>query len=85
MAEVVLYTTDGCLYCVLAKRLLARKEAPYREAHVPRSDPDAYDELTRLTGGLTFPQVVIDGEVVGGFAELQALDADGRLDAMLAG
>jgi len=33
----------------------------------------------RLTGMMTFPQVVIDGESLGGYQELVAADRAGRL------
>ena len=32
-----------------------------------------------MTGMMTFPQVVIDGESVGGYQELVAADRSGRL------
>ena len=32
----------------------------------------------------TFPQVAIDGETIGGFAELLAADREGRLPSLLA-
>jgi glutaredoxin-related protein len=33
---------------------------------------------------MSFPQVCIDGELLGGFAELQAAADSGRLDELLA-
>jgi len=32
---------------------------------------------------MTFPQVIIDGELVGGFTEVQAAAESGRLDELL--
>jgi deoxyribodipyrimidine photo-lyase len=40
--------------------------------------------LVAETGGYTFPQVIIDGTVVGGWDQLSALDQRGELDSMLA-
>ena len=42
-------------------------------------DPEGRAELVRLTGMMTFPQVVIDGEPLGGYQELVAADRAGRL------
>jgi glutaredoxin 3 len=78
-----LYTTEACPLCVGAKTLLARRGIAYEEINLAR-DPDGRQELARRTGMITFPQVVIDGEAIGGFQELRAADRDGRLKQLLA-
>lgn len=83
MPDVTLYTTDRCSRCVTAKALLARRGVSYSEINLTR-DPDGRAELTRRTGMITFPQIVIDGETIGGFDELVAADRDGRLRQLLA-
>ncbi len=83
MASVKLYTTEACPFCVGAKTLLARRGIAYEEINLTR-DPDSRDELARLTGMVTFPQIVIDGQPIGGFQELRAADRDGRLKQLLA-
>ena len=82
MAEVIVYTTEPCPYCSRAKGLLAAREVEYKEINLGR-DPDGRAELAAKTGLMTFPQIVIDGETVGGWTELQAADASGRLAALL--
>ena len=47
-------------------------------------DPDGRVELARRTGMMTFPQVIVDGELLGGFTEVQAAAESGRLDELLA-
>jgi glutaredoxin 3 len=47
-------------------------------------DADSRAELSSLTGMFTFPQIVVEGEPIGGFAELLAADRDGRLGDLLA-
>jgi glutaredoxin 3 len=83
MASVKLYTTEACPFCVGAKTLLARRGIAYEEINLAR-DPDSRDELARKTGMVTFPQIVIDGQPIGGFQELRAADRDGRLKQLLA-
>ena len=56
---------------------------PYEEINLAR-DPDGRAELSKITGLYTFPQIVIDGETLGGFRELQAADREGRLTELLA-
>jgi glutaredoxin 3 len=50
----------------------------YEEINLER-DPDGRAELARKTGMLSFPQILIDDELVGGFMELVAADRAGRL------
>ena len=83
MKPVTLYTTEACPFCTSAKKLLAKRKIDYTEINLAR-DPDGRAELTEKTGMFTFPQVVIDGESIGGFQELLAADRAGTLPALLA-
>lgn len=83
MAEVIIYTTTICPYCVRAKNLLKRKGVAYTEINLDRR-PELRGEMVRRAGGrMTVPQIFIDGEHVGGSDELHALDRAGRLDPRL--
>jgi glutaredoxin 3 len=83
MREITIFTTDHCSLCTSAKTLLERRGIAFEEVNLAR-DPDGRAELQRITGMLSFPQIVIDGESIGGFAELVAADRDGRLTELLA-
>jgi glutaredoxin 3 len=83
MRQVTLYTTDPCARCVTAKALLTRRGIGYEEINLAK-DPDGRAELARNTGMTTFPQIVIDGETLGGLDELVAADRAGRLKALVA-
>ena len=83
MAAVTMYTTRWCGYCVRAKALLDRKGVPYDEIRLDE-DPAFRQRLFELTGGWTVPQILIDGEPIGGYTELWRLDRAGLLDARLA-
>jgi glutaredoxin 3 len=83
MKHVVMYTTDFCGYCTSAKTLLQKRGIEYDEINLAR-DPDGRTELTRKTGMITFPQIMIDGEPIGGFRELLDADRSGRLKQLLA-
>ena len=78
MARVQLYTTAWCGYCVRAKALLDSRGIDYDEIDVA-DDPTLRADLVRRTGRRTVPQIFIDGEPIGGFEELAALDASTRL------
>jgi glutaredoxin 3 len=83
MKSVILYSTDRCSRCVSAKTLLQRRGIDYREINLAK-DPDGRAELARRTGMVTFPQIVIDDEPIGGFDQLLAADRAGRLTQLLA-
>ena len=80
--RVTIYTTEPCGFCRVAKALLEKRNVPYHETNLAK-DPSGRAELVRLTGMMTFPQVVIDGEVVGGYQELVQADRAGRLDDLV--
>ena len=78
LARVTVYTTEPCGYCRTAKTLLDRRGIPFEEINLSK-DADGRAELVALTGMMTFPQVMLDGEPIGGFQELAAADRAGRL------
>ena len=78
MRRMTVYTTDPCGYCRTAKALLAKRRIPYEEINLAR-DPEGRAELVRLTGMMTFPQVVIDDQPIGGYQELVTADKAGKL------
>ena len=83
MKTVILYTTDNCSKCAGAKMLLGKRDISYEEINLSR-DPDGRAKLAELTGMVTFPQIVIGDEPIGGFDQLLAADRAGRLSELLA-
>jgi glutaredoxin 3 len=83
MRSVTVYTTDHCSLCSSAKQLLEKRGIDYEEVNLAR-DADSRARLSSLTGMFTFPQIVIEGQVIGGFAELLAADREGRLGELRA-
>ena len=78
--SITVYTTDSCGFCLRAKALLQKRGLEYEEINLAR-DPATRIELAERTGMMTFPQVMIDGELIGGFDQLVAADRAGRLSA----
>jgi glutaredoxin 3 len=81
-AEVTVYTTQVCPYCIAAKRLLGQRGVAYREIDVS-NDPGKRAWLVEATGRRTVPQIFIAGEAIGGFDDLAALDKSGELSKKL--
>ncbi len=84
MADVEIYTRMMCGYSTAAKRLLDKKGVAYTEHDASFSPQLRQEMIAKANGRTTFPQIFIGGRHVGGNDDLQALEADGRLDAMLA-
>lgn len=82
MADVQIYLTTYCPYCVRAKALLNRKGVAFKEFDV-EDDAPKRKWLVEVTGQRTVPQIFIDGKSVGGCDDLHALDRSGELDRLL--
>ncbi len=82
--KITVYTKDHCPYCVRAKHLLARKGVAFEEINVEGRD-DLRAWLVEATGQRTVPQIFVDGRSLGGFSDIDALDRQGKLDAILRG
>ena len=83
MNQIMLYTTEPCSFCRQAKALLSQRGLTYDEINLAM-DADGRAELAKRTGMMTFPQVIIGDELVGGFTELVSAERSGRLAELLA-
>ena len=81
MARVEVYSTATCPYCVRAKRLLEARGIVYQEFDV-EIDAAVRASVMQRSGRRTVPQIFIDGQAIGGYEELAALDASGQLDGL---
>jgi glutaredoxin 3 len=83
MHKITVYTTDPCSFCARVKGILKSHGAEFDEVNLAR-DPEGRVELAQRTGMMTFPQVIVDGELLGGYSEVQRAADSGRLDELLA-
>lgn len=81
-APVVMYTTSWCPYCDRARRLLAGKNVTIDEIDI-ESAPEKRAEMQQRSGRKSVPQIFIGETHVGGSDDLHALEAAGKLDALL--
>ena len=81
-ANVIIYTTAYCPYCVRAKMLLDKKGVSYEEIAVDRQ-PDKRIEMEMKSGGTSVPQIFINGKHIGGCDDMYELEMDKELDALL--
>jgi glutaredoxin 3 len=81
-AKVVMYSKDPCPYCVNAKRFLTNKGVSFEEIDLT-GHPEKMSEIKDSTGWRTFPIIMINGTVIGGYMDMKALEEEGKLDALL--
>ena len=82
-ANVKVYSTTVCPYCVRAKQLLERKGIAYTEINLSNEAPEVRVELMEKTRHRTVPQIFINDEFIGGFDQLYKLDREGKLDQLI--
>ena len=70
----------GCPWCSRALRILRTLDLPHNVTTV--NDDAAFQAVQQRSGMTTFPQVFIDGSVIGGYDDLAAMQAAGELDAL---
>jgi glutaredoxin 3 len=83
MTKVEIYIRQACPYCVMAKKLLASKGQDWEEIDLDL-EPNRTEEMMERAGGrMTVPEIFINGDLIGGYDDLAALEAAGELDLLL--
>ena len=70
----------GCPWCSRARRIRRTLDLPHTVT--PINADAAFQAVQQRSGMTTFPQVFIDGSVIGGYDDLAAMQAAGELDAL---
>ena len=79
---VKIYSTSWCPSCVSAKRLLEDNNIEFEEINIEKLNMTRED-LCNITGGMSVPQIVINGKSIGGFEDLFNLHQSGELIKLL--
>ena len=83
--KVDIYTKFACGFCVRAKHLLTSKGVEFNEFDITMGGEKRDEMLARAPNAMTVPQIFIGDVHVGGSDDLAALEASGKLDALLEG
>jgi len=83
MARVKIYSTGSCPFCVKAKQLLDKWNIAYEEERIDLSQAARREFTVATNGARTVPQIIIDGECIGGFTELTELHMEDKLDHLI--
>ena len=83
MKNVTVYMGPMCGYCDAAKRLLIKKNIPYKEINIALEEDKMNEMIKKSNGKRTIPQIFIEEYHVGGYDELRALESKDELDNLL--
>lgn len=75
---IIIYGKTQCPYCDMAKNLCEQKGFEYEYKQLG-TDFDRDEMLSTFPGARTFPQIIIDGEKVGGYDALQRYEINSRV------
>lgn len=81
-ADVVMYSTRFCPYCVRARQLLDSKHIVFTDIGVD-AEPELRREMMQRSGRHTVPQIWIGEQHIGGYDDLAMLEMRGQLDELL--
>lgn len=80
--DVTIYTKPDCVFCKEAKKILIKKNIPYKEIDLTW-DNELVEEIHKKTGSNTVPVIFIKDQYIGGYQELLNLDKLNKLDDLL--
>ena len=79
---IKIYTTSWWGPCIAAKKMLDDMDMSYENIDI-EENRISRDDLAKITGGHTVPQIIINGKSIGGFNELLQLNNSGKLKELL--
>jgi glutaredoxin 3 len=71
--KIVVFSKPGCPYCIKAKNLLSKLTLPYTDISLHPEDPNygyKRDRLFNHYNHRSYPIIVIDNQLLGGYTEL---------------
>lgn len=82
--SVVIYSSNSCRYCRMAKAFMEKKGIQFdvRDVNIGKN---AQEMSERTNGSRSIPQIFINHKHIGGWNALTLLEKEGLLDLMLAG
>ena len=83
MKNITVYMGPMCSYCDAAKRLLNKKNIPFKEINIALEEGKMEEMLKKSNGMKTIPQIFIEDKHIGGYDELRALENKGELDKLI--
>ena len=79
MKNITVYMGPMCPYCDAAKRLLNKKNIPFKEINIAHEEGKREEMLAKSNGRKTIPQIFFNDFHIGGYQELRDLEKKGEL------
>ena len=73
MNEVIMYTVDYCSYCKKAEMFFKERNIPFKKIDITSDEKEYRKKLGEyydIQGKVTVPQIIIDGQRIGGYDDL---------------
>ena len=86
MKNIIIYTLNYCPYCKKAIEFFKGKNIPFEEIDVTYDEEKMSERIKNMfhiEKELTFPQIIIDKQNIGGYSDLIQLEEEGQLDKLL--
>lgn len=80
--KIAIYGNESCAYCAAARMWFTKKGLPFNDVRVS-ADGAQREEMERLSGSRSVPQIFINDRLLGGFEQLCALDNERGLESLL--
>lgn len=80
--NIEIYTVDYCPYCHKALKFLDEHNADYTNHNITENEDEMREELGKkyhIKGDVTVPQIIIDGNRIGGYTDMIGLYESGAL------
>ena len=81
--EILVYTSDDCSICNLAKDLLRNKKLNFKEINISKDNNLKKKMMEETNGLMTVPQIFINSKHIGGYDELNNLENSKKLDILI--
>jgi GrxC family glutaredoxin len=83
MTMIEIFTTTSCPYCRNAKDFFNDRNIEFKEFIIDLDEKSHELMKKRAPGAKTVPQIFINGELIGGYDDLMALNDEGELEILL--
>lgn len=86
MKNVIIYTLNYCPFCKKALDFFKEKNINFEEIDVTYDEENMTEKIKnmfKLEKEVTFPQIIIDKQNIGGYSDLMKLEQEGQLSKLL--
>ncbi len=86
MKNVLIYTLNYCPYCKKAIEFLQKKEIPFENIDITYDEDEMTErikDMFNIKNEVTFPQIIIGHQNIGGYSDLMKLEKKGQLVNLL--